>query len=69
MYKRQHLVWTLVDPLACFREWHRVLKPGGSLIIIDGDFVNQSLIARLASRCAAWIASRTSCLLYTSRCV
>jgi ubiquinone/menaquinone biosynthesis C-methylase UbiE len=53
----RHLVWTLVDPLACFREWHRVLKPGGKLLIVDGDFVNTSRLTwllkkltRLASR-------------------
>jgi ubiquinone/menaquinone biosynthesis C-methylase UbiE len=43
----RHLVWTLVDPLACFREWHRVLKPGGKLLIVDGDFVNTSRLTRL----------------------
>lgn len=48
----RHLVWTLVDPKAAFAEWHRVLKPGGKLLIIDGDFVNQSLVSRLASRLA-----------------
>ena len=48
----RHLVWTLVDPKAAFAEWHRVLKPGGKLLIIDGDFVNPSFFSRLANRLA-----------------
>lgn len=52
----RHLVWTLVDPLACFREWHRVLKPSGKLLIIDGDFVNPSLVSRLAKKLSVWLA-------------
>jgi ubiquinone/menaquinone biosynthesis C-methylase UbiE len=42
----RHLVWTLVDPLAAFQEWHRVLKTGGKVLIVDGDFVNPSPIAK-----------------------
>ncbi|MBW8285161.1 MAG: methyltransferase domain-containing protein, partial [Rhizobium sp.] len=45
----RHLVWTLVDPAAAFREWHRILKPGGKLLIIDGDFVNPGPLSRLFS--------------------
>lgn len=52
----RHLVWTLVDPLASFREWRRVLKPGGKLLIVDGDFVNKSLASRLAGRLSALLA-------------
>ena len=50
----RHLVWTLVDPVAAFTEWHRVLQPGGRVVIIDGDFVTRSLAARML----AWAAAR-----------
>lgn len=49
----RHLVWTLVDPQACFREWLRVLKPGGKLLVIDGDFVSVGPAERLVKRFAA----------------
>lgn len=45
----RHLVWTLVDPAAAFHEWHRVLKPGGKLLIVDGDFVDPGPVSRLVS--------------------
>lgn len=51
----RHLVWTLVDPAACFTEWLRVLKPGGRLLIIDGDFVNTGLAERLVKRLATFL--------------
>lgn len=46
----RHLVWTLVDPASAFAEWHRVLTPGGVLLVIDGDFVTGSWLGRLLNR-------------------
>lgn len=46
----RHLVWTLVDPAAAFTEWLRVLKPEGTLLIVDGDFVNSNQLERLIVR-------------------
>lgn len=34
----RHLVWTLTDPQAALAEWFRVLRPGGHLLVFDGDF-------------------------------
>ncbi len=48
----RHLVWTLVDPLTAFRDWHAVLKPGGRVLIVDGDFVSSTLVARVTSALA-----------------
>lgn len=51
----RHLVWTLVDPQAAFKEWLRVLKPGGKLLIVDGDFVNVSFSEKLLKTLANWL--------------
>jgi len=50
----RHLVWTLVDPPSAFREWLRILKPGGKLLVVDGDFVNPGPLSRLFAALSAW---------------
>ncbi|WP_181708180.1 class I SAM-dependent methyltransferase [Chthonobacter rhizosphaerae] len=52
----RHLVWTLVDPAAAFRDWHQVLKPGGRLLVVDGDFVSPTLLGRATAALTALAA-------------
>ncbi|WP_176083529.1 class I SAM-dependent methyltransferase [Martelella sp. HB161492] len=47
----RHLVWTLVDPQACFAEWFALLKPGGKLLIVDGNMGHKSWASRLHQFC------------------
>ncbi|WP_425071846.1 class I SAM-dependent methyltransferase [Sagittula sp. S175] len=54
----RHLVWTLVDPAAAFAEWHRVLAPGGVLLLVDGDFVTQPWLARMLKPFARPVSNR-----------
>lgn len=51
----RHLVWTLVDPERALADWLRVLKPGGALVIVDGDWVNRSRRAVLLQRLSKWL--------------
>ena len=32
----RHLLWTLTDPARAFASWHRLLRPGGRVVAIDG---------------------------------
>ena len=34
----RHLLWTLPNPEQAVAEWRNILKPGGRVIIIDGNF-------------------------------
>jgi len=57
----RHLVWTLVDPAAAFAHWFSLLRPGGKVLIIDGDFVTQTWFRKLRrwyEQNAPWSASK-----------
>jgi ubiquinone/menaquinone biosynthesis C-methylase UbiE len=54
----RHLLWTLPHPEAAIDEWIRVLRPGGRLVVVDGQFnpgflVEPSQNARTSAEYAA----------------
>ncbi|PWV95656.1 methyltransferase family protein [Hoeflea marina] len=44
----RHLVWTLTDPEQALADWLRVLKPGGRLLVFDGDWAKPTPVGRVA---------------------
>ncbi|WP_152393373.1 class I SAM-dependent methyltransferase [Paenibacillus guangzhouensis] len=58
------VVWTLPKPQEAYAEWYRILKPGGKLIVFDGNYLYQekkSLFHRL------WYALSWLLILITER--
>lgn len=45
----RHLVWTLTEPEQALADWFRVLKPGGRLLVFDGDWAKLTPLGKLAS--------------------
>lgn len=43
----RHLLWTLPTPEMAFGEWKRVLKNGGRLAVIDGEWKKPSMEGRM----------------------
>ncbi|MEI7856880.1 MAG: class I SAM-dependent methyltransferase [Methanomicrobiales archaeon] len=42
----RHLVWTLPHPEVALKEWQRVLKTGGVVLIIEGIWTDRSFLTR-----------------------
>ena len=45
----RHVLWTLPHPEAAIDEWMRVLRPGGRLVVVDGQFDATALKAPAGS--------------------
>lgn len=48
----KYLLWTLPDPGKALMEWRRVLRDGGTIIAIDGDWHEKSLSGRIRRKAA-----------------
>jgi len=43
----RYILWTLPDPEKAIREWIRLLKPGGGLVIIDGLWETKGILQHI----------------------
>ncbi|WP_246079361.1 class I SAM-dependent methyltransferase [Parasedimentitalea maritima] len=53
----RHLAWTLTKPEKAYAEWRRVLKPGGRLLLVDGNWEQgHSFLYRLRRQFADFLS-------------
>ena len=46
----RHVLWALPDPVAAFARWVDLLKPGGSVVLVEGSLVDRSRPHRSGDR-------------------
>lgn len=51
----RHLTWTLTDPPTAYRDWLRVLRPGGKLVLFDGDWARENPVTRALGPLIRWL--------------
>ena len=56
----RHVLWTLTDPAAAFREWVRVTRPGGRVVWFDGLYSGgwQTKLRGGLARTLRWLQRR-----------
>ncbi|OPY51755.1 MAG: hypothetical protein A4E49_02157 [Methanosaeta sp. PtaU1.Bin112] len=59
MVVSRHLLWTLPDPARALNEWMRILRPGGRILAIDGNWFDPSPKKRLARGISNLLSSRS----------
>ncbi len=45
----RYVLWTLPNPDKAVKEWTRVVKPGGKIVIIDGKWVTKNLLPLIST--------------------
>jgi len=53
----RHLLWTLPDPGKALAEWMRVLRPGGRILAIDGNWFDPAVSKRLGRELSGLLAN------------
>ncbi|MDD4446292.1 MAG: methyltransferase domain-containing protein, partial [Methanothrix sp.] len=53
----RHLLWTLPDPSRALDEWMRILRPGGRILAIDGNWFDPSAKKKVARKVSALLTS------------
>lgn len=51
----RHLSWTLTEPASAYADWLRVLRPGGRLVLFDGDWARETPLTSALAPVIRWL--------------
>lgn len=56
----RHLLWTLPNPQKALKNWNRVLKPGGKIIIVDGVWDDKKTYTKVKRNIGQFLSKLTN---------